>query len=75
MQRFKSLSARAINARRSLSGAVWQRGYYEHRLRDEDDLLVQARYIVANPLRRGLAERIEGYPYWWARHIRTSADL
>lgn len=75
MQRFKSLSARAINAYGSLHGAVWQRGYYEHRLRDENDSLVQARYIVANPLRRGLAERIEDYPYWWARHIHTSADL
>ncbi|HJR75302.1 MAG TPA: transposase [Luteimonas sp.] len=75
VQRFKSVSTRAINACRSGAESVWQRGYYDHRLRSDEDLLAQARYIVANPIRRGLARRIEDYPYWWARHIHSSADL
>ncbi len=75
VQRFKSISARQINARISTQGLLWQRGYYEHRLRDDEDVLAQVRYIVTNPLRRGLAVRIEDYPYWWARDIRSGADL
>lgn len=75
VQRFKSVSTRTINCNRHAADPVWQRGYYDHCLRSDVDLLVQARYIVANPLRRGLAEQIEDYPYWWARHIRNSADL
>ncbi len=75
VQRFKSISTRAINAGRSGAESVWQRGYYGHRLRSDEDLFAQVRYLVANPIRRGLAQRIEDYPYWWARHIHGSADL
>ena len=30
----------------------------------EDDLFAVARYIVANPVRAGLVERIGDYPFW-----------
>ncbi|HYM87370.1 MAG TPA: transposase, partial [Pseudoxanthomonas sp.] len=43
MQRFKSRSARAINLGMGSSGPLWQGGYYEHCLRNEYDLLTQAR--------------------------------
>ena len=75
LQRFKSRSARAINSAMGSSGAFWQGGYYEHRLRCEDELLTQARYLVANPLRKGLVTRIEEYPFWWCRWVAASTDL
>lgn len=75
MQAFKSRSAIAINRLRGMQGPVWQSGYYDHRLRSEEDLLAQARYIVANPLRRGLVERIEQYPHWGCAWVRTQEDL
>jgi len=31
--------------------AVWQRNYYEHIIRDEDDLRRIRRYIAENPIR------------------------
>jgi len=31
--------------------AVWQRGYYEHIIRDADDLERIRRYIETNPIR------------------------
>ena len=71
VQRFKSISTRAINSGES----IWQCGYYEHRLRCDEDMLAQARYIVANPLRRGLVASIEEYPYWWCRYIHGSQDI
>ena len=42
---------------------LWQRYGFEHVLRDEELSLVVARYIVANPLRAGLVQRVEDYPF------------
>ena len=75
MQRFKSRSARAINLGMGSSGPLWQGGYYDHCLRSEGDLLTQARYLVGNPLRKGLVTRIEDYPFWWCRWVSGSNDL
>ena len=75
MQRFKSRSAQAINGYMGRSGQFWQTGYYDHHLRSEVDLLNQARYLVENPLRKGLVTRIEDYPAWWCRWISGSHDL
>jgi hypothetical protein len=33
-------------------------------LRKDEDLQTVARYIVANPLRAGLVEKIGDYPLW-----------
>jgi len=48
----KASSARQINLGRGTPGApVWQRGYYEHILRNEADLERARRYICDNPAR------------------------
>ena len=75
VQALKSRSARGVNQSLGLSGALWQAGYYDRQLRAEEDLLVQARYIVGNPLRKGLVQRVEDYPYWWCRWVTGSKDL
>ncbi|KPJ87261.1 MAG: transposase [Gammaproteobacteria bacterium SG8_11] len=43
---------------------IWQRGYFDHALRSDEDMQSVARYIVANPLRAGLVENIGEYPLW-----------
>ncbi len=42
---------------------LWQDGYYDHILREEEITLVVARYIVANPVRGGLCEDVRRYPF------------
>lgn len=64
MGRFKSLSARAIRRAIGGSGPVWQRGYHDHAVRREEDLRAIARYVIANPLRARLCERVGDYPFW-----------
>jgi REP-associated tyrosine transposase len=44
-------------------GEVWQRGFTDHRIRDEHDLAIHVNYIVQNPVRRGLCSRPEDYPF------------
>ena len=54
---FKSFSARRINALRGSPGIpVWQRGFYDHVIRNDDDLARIREYIVTNPLRWSLDE-------------------
>jgi putative transposase len=50
--RFKTRSARRINERRNAMGIpLWQRDYYEHIVRDEEDLSRIRQYIVDNPVK------------------------
>ena len=48
----KAASAREINRVRGTTGThLWQRGYYDHVIRDDDDLDRVHSYIATNPLR------------------------
>jgi len=38
MQRFKARSAHAINRYLKKNGSVWQKAYYDHALRKEEDI-------------------------------------
>jgi REP element-mobilizing transposase RayT len=64
MGKTKSLSTRAVNRSTGRSGRLWQYGYHDRALRREDDLIKLARYVVANPLRAQLVERLGDYPLW-----------
>jgi len=59
--------AAATRARSFGSGSgisLWAAGYHDHALRREEDVRKVARYVVANPLRAGLVQRIGDYPLW-----------
>lgn len=64
VNRLKSSSSRLANRKLDRHGPLWEPGYHDHCLRAEEDLLAIARYIVANPLRAGLAKRVGDYPFW-----------
>ena len=42
---------------------LWQRYAFEHVLRDDEATLEVVRYILANPVRAGLADTVESYPF------------
>ncbi|VEF10465.1 transposase [Pseudomonas fluorescens] len=64
MCRVKTRSCRSINLKLGRQGPMWQRGYHDRALRRDEDLKAAARYIVLNPLRAGLVERLGDYPLW-----------
>ncbi len=43
---------------------IWNQGFYDHGIRNEESLQNVARYIVANPVRAGLVKRVGDYPHW-----------
>ncbi|MEE9302836.1 MAG: transposase [Thiotrichaceae bacterium] len=50
MKQFKARAAHRINRHLNRTGSVWQKAYYDHALRKEEDIKDISRYIVANPL-------------------------
>jgi REP element-mobilizing transposase RayT len=64
MRRIKGRSAKRVNALSGRQGKLWQDGFHDRALRREEDVLPAARYIVANPLRAGLVNRVGDYPLW-----------
>jgi len=64
VQKFKSLTTRCVRHQSDLGGPVWQRGFHDRAIRKEENLRAAARYVIANPLRAGLVERIGDYPFW-----------
>jgi len=64
MQKTKSLSTKAINLETGRNINLWQRGFHDRALRRDEGLVDMARYVVANPLRAGLVEKLGDYPLW-----------
>ncbi|MFJ4453061.1 REP-associated tyrosine transposase [Pseudomonas sp. NPDC089392] len=74
MRQFKSRSGTALCKAGISLGQVWQRGYHDRALRKEDDVRKVARYIIANPLRAGLARQIGDYPHWDAIWLTSDSE-
>src|SRR5207249_4343010 len=49
--------------KKAFSMKLWQRYGFERVLRDNEETLTVARYILENPVRAGLVARVEDYPY------------
>jgi REP element-mobilizing transposase RayT len=64
MKSVKCQVTNRVNAASGHSGSIWQTGFHDHALRKDEDLMAAARYLVANPLRAGLVERLAEYPHW-----------
>ncbi len=58
VKRIKSIFSQKVNQR------VWNEGFFDHAIRQDEDLANIARYIVANPLRAGLVNKVGDYPHW-----------
>jgi REP element-mobilizing transposase RayT len=49
--------------RRSSTDPLWQKGYFEHVLRDDELTPVVARYVLADPVSEGLCAEPRNYPF------------
>ena len=58
---FKSLSTRAFW--KWHKGKLWQRQFFDHIIRNEEDFFETIEYIKLNPVRKGLVESWEQWPY------------
>lgn len=63
MHSLKSFSSKQINKLTGRTGKVWQDGYYAYGIRGPKDMKVKIRYLLENPIRKGLTEDITAYSY------------
>ena len=56
-------SGTPINKRKDGSAQLWQRHYWEHTIRDDNDLNRHIDYIHNNPVKHGLVESAVDWPY------------
>ncbi|MEV5118687.1 REP-associated tyrosine transposase [Stenotrophomonas indicatrix] len=63
----KSRSSRLLNRQLGRKGPLWQHGYHDHAVRTDESLHEKAMYILANPVRAGLAGELGEYPHAWCR--------
>ncbi len=41
----------------------WQKDFYDHIIRKHEDLVAQVKYVLDNPVRKGLVDNWQDYPY------------
>jgi putative transposase len=75
MNRINSCTAIAVNKTLYRHAPVWQGAYHDHALRDEEQLLVALRYLISNPIRAGLVQKLGDYPYWDITVVEPSEAL
>ena len=71
VQYIKGGSARELGIEKNMHFPVWQRGFSDHRVRNEDDFVTHVRYIWQNPVKRKLV--LEPSEYRWSSASRTFA--
>jgi REP element-mobilizing transposase RayT len=51
---------------------IWQRSAFDHVIRTEENLKAVIDYIMSNPVRKGIVEKADEYPYsgWFDAEIQ-----
>jgi len=49
--------------RHGCQGTIWQRSFYDHFLRQDEECRAVAEYIIHNPVRRGMVGEWRDYPF------------
>jgi putative DNA methylase len=73
MHSLKSYTAHQANEILSRSGPFWQHESYDHWVRDDEELARIVAYIIANPVKAGLAQRAWEF-LWSSAHDRYLYD-
>jgi REP element-mobilizing transposase RayT len=65
LRAIKGASARSINKLTGRTGVFWQDESFDHVLRGDESLRETIEYIRQNPVRKGLVQKPEDYPWLW----------
>jgi putative transposase len=68
LREHSNIIATTTSRRRKGEVCLWQRRFWEHQIRDENDLNKHVDYIHYNPVKHGLVERVEDWP--WSTYHR-----
>jgi REP element-mobilizing transposase RayT len=74
IQAWKSCTSKRANRLLERTGTFWARDYFDRYIRDDQHLQAVVRYIENNPVKAGLVDRPEAWPFGSAgtRNIRVT---
>jgi putative transposase len=75
MQFVKGRFSHRLSEELSYKGEVWQRGFTEVQVMNKTELETHRAYIAANPVKAGLADSAEDYPFCFRSLAREKAKL
>ena len=64
----------SLSRQKRAERGVWQRRFWEHTIRDEDDFIHHLDYLHYNPVKHGLVARVVDYP-WSTFHRYVAAKM
>jgi REP element-mobilizing transposase RayT len=70
----KGASAHRINKVLKRRGKVWQTESFDHILRSEEKIREKVEYICQNPIRKGLVQTIDEYPWVWREWVEGQKE-
>ena len=73
MQSIKGFSSRQINLLLGTKKSIWQIGFYDYILDNEEKTITRMNYIETNPVRMGIVSDPKEYSYSSARY-RENTD-
>ncbi len=68
LQSLKRYTARRANCWLHRSGAFWQAESYDHLIRDSTELQRTINYVLLNPVKAGLVECVEAWPWRYCKY-------
>lgn len=74
MNKIKGHSSFVLNKQLGRAGNLWQKGYYEHVIRNDKDFKEKVTYIHKNPVRAGLVPKMEDYRFSSYRNYYLGDD-
>jgi putative transposase len=63
-----SAQQRGANLGHAVEGSFWQKRYYDRNVRNHEEFINDLKYIHRNPVKRGLVEKPEDWPWSSYRH-------
>lgn len=66
-------SKQSLSRQRKRERDIWQRRFWEHQIKDERDLQRHIDYTHYNPVKHGLVERVEDWP--WSSYHRYAKEM
>ena len=74
LHRVNGVYAEDFNAKYTRSGHLWGDRFALWQVRDDEHLRATCEYVLTNPVRAGLCERTDDWPWCWSRYASSSAS-
>ena len=65
-------SGQSLSREKKRERGIWQRRFWEHQIRDQEDLQKHVDYVHYNPVKHGLVHAVEDWP--WSTYHRFVRD-